>query len=87
MLPKRIRDPLRAVQKFEVITPAGRVHQFPRPSLLQRLVMFLHAHADTAAISATVLVLIYVAGLAAQALDGSLFAACDRQITESTGSS
>jgi len=38
--------------------------------------MFFQRHADTAAISAVVLVLIYAAGLAAQALDGSGLDAC-----------
>lgn len=76
--PTRItcRSP-KPVQKFEVITPDGRVFQFPRPSLLERLSMLLRRHADTAALSATVLALIYVAGLAAQALDGLPFGACD----------
>jgi hypothetical protein len=45
--------------------------------LLERLSMLLRRHADTAALSATVLALIYVAGLAAQALDGSPFGGCD----------
>jgi hypothetical protein len=53
------------------------VFQFPRPSLRERLLMLLRRHADTAALSATVLALIYVAGLAAQALDGSPFGGCD----------
>jgi hypothetical protein len=39
--------------------------------------MFFRRHADTAAISAAVLVLIYAAGLAAQALNGSAFDACE----------
>ena len=77
-LPTRIPDRSpKPVQKFEVMTPDGRVFQFPRPSLLQRLLMHFRRHADTAAISAAVLALIYVAGLAAQALDGSAFGACD----------
>lgn len=77
LLPTRIpRAWPRPVRKLEVITPDGRVFHYPRPSLLQRLLMLLQRHADTAAISATVLVLIYIAGLAAQALEGSPFDAC-----------
>ena len=69
MLPTRMpRAWPRPVRELEVITPDGRVFQFPRPSLPRRLVMFFRRHADTAAISAAILVLIYAAGLAAQAL-------------------
>jgi hypothetical protein len=39
--------------------------------------MLLRRHADTMAISISILVLIYAAGLAAQALDGSAFDACE----------
>ena len=78
MLPTRTpRAWPRRVRKLEVITPDGSVFHFPRPSLLTRLLMLLQRHADTVAISTAVLVLIYVAGLAAQALDGSAFDACD----------
>ena len=78
MLPKRIpRAWPRPVRELEVITPDGRVFHFPRPSLPRRLFMFFRRHAETAAISTAVLVLIYAAGLAAQALDGAVFEACD----------
>ena len=78
MLPTRIpRAWPRPVRELEVITPDGRVFHFPRPSWPRRLFMLLQRHADTAAISTAVLVLIYAAGLAAQALDGSAFDACD----------
>ena len=78
MLPTRIPSAWpRPVRELEVITPDGCVFHFPRPSLSRRLFMFFRRHADTAAISMAVLVLIYAAGLAAQALDGSVFDACD----------
>jgi hypothetical protein len=78
MLPTRIpRAWPRPVRELEVITPDGRVFQFPRPSLLRRLFMLLQRHVDTVAISTAILVMIYAAGLAAQALDGSAFDACD----------
>ena len=77
MLPTRIpRAWPRPVRELEVITPDGRVFHFPRPSLPRRRLMFFRRHADTAAISAAVLVLIYAAGLA-QALDGAAFDACE----------
>lgn len=80
MLPKTIlRAPPKPVRRLEVITPDGRVHVYPRPSWLQRLQLLLQRHAGTAAISTIVLVLIYAAGLAAQALDGSFFDACEQQ--------
>ena len=78
MLPTRIpRAWPRPVRELEVIAPDGRVFHFPRPSRPRRLFMLLRRHADTVAISTAVLVLIYAAGLAAQALDGSAFDACE----------
>ena len=78
MLPTRIpRAWPRPVRELEVIAPDGRVFHFPRRSWPRHLFMHLRRHADTVAISTAVLVLIYAAGLAAQALDGSAFDACD----------
>jgi hypothetical protein len=77
MLPRNIPNEPRVVRTFEVITPAGRVYQFPRPSLLQCLARLFHAHAGVAAVSATILVLIYVAGFAGEALDRSALDACN----------
>jgi len=78
MLPTRIpRAWPRPVRELEVITSDGRVFHFPRPSLPRRLLMLLRRHADTMAISISILVLICAAGLAAQALDGSAFDACE----------
>ena len=84
-LPTRIsRGSPKPVRRFEVIAPDGRVFQFPRPSLLQRLLALFRHHADTAVISTAVLALVYVAGLAAQALDGSPFGACDLMLPPGT---
>jgi hypothetical protein len=60
-----------------VITPDGRVFHFTMESLPRRLLTFFRRHADTAAISAAIFVLVYAAGMAAQALDGSTFDACN----------
>ena len=76
MLPMTIPQPSRAVRTFEVITPAGRVYQFPRPTLLQRLLMVLCSYADTAAVSAAIFVLLLHGGLAAEALEPLTFQAC-----------
>jgi len=85
MLPKTIlRAPREPVRRLEVIAPDGRVHIFPRPSWLQRLQLLLQRHAGTAAISTIVLILIYAAGMAAQALDGPIFEACDQPRPPST---
>jgi hypothetical protein len=81
MLPMTIPQTPNAVRTFEVITPAGRVYQFPRPSLLQRLFMLLYPYADTAAVSAAIFGLLYVAGLAAEALEPLTFNACQDRMT------
>lgn len=79
MLPRKASHASpKPVRRLEVITPDGRVHFFPRPSWLERLHMLLWRHAGTAAISTTVLTLIYAAGMAAQALDGSILEACEQ---------
>jgi hypothetical protein len=67
----------RAVRAFEVITPAGLVYRYPRPSLSQRWIGWVSLHADTIVVSATILTLIYVAGFAAEALDRSAFNLCN----------
>jgi hypothetical protein len=81
MLPKNIPKSVRTVRTFEVITPTGRVYQFPRAPLLVQLANFLGAYIDVVAISATILVLIYVAGFAAEALDRSTLDACQQATT------
>ncbi|MFT4117999.1 hypothetical protein [Bradyrhizobium sp.] len=48
----------------------------------QRLLRFASAHAGTVAISAAILALIYVAGFLAEALDRSIFDACNDRIGE-----
>jgi hypothetical protein len=85
MLPRNLPEPSRPVRRFDVITPAGRVYQFPRPSLLLRLVKLFHVHADVVAVSATILVLIYVAALAGEALERSAFDACNERMDRVTG--
>jgi len=84
MLPRSLTKAPRAVQTFDVITPAGRVYHFPRPSLLQRLAKLLRVHSDVIAVCGAIFVLIYVAGLAAEALDRSAFDACIERVTRPT---
>jgi hypothetical protein len=76
MLPK-LPLPSRRVRSFDLMTPAGRIYRFPPPTLAQRLLRWGLAHAETLAISAAILGLIYVAGFAAEALDRSMFDACN----------
>lgn len=80
MLPSKIPARSRSVRSFDLITPAGRTYRFPPPTLLQRLARWVMAHAETAAISAAVLVLIYVAGFIGEAFDRSVFDACSDRV-------
>jgi hypothetical protein len=75
----------RPVRRFEVITPGGAVHEFPQPSWLKRLLRRLSAHADVAALSAAIFVLIMIAGFAAEALDRSMIDACNERLVRPTG--
>jgi hypothetical protein len=77
MLPSKIPVPSRSVRSFDLITPAGRTYRFPPPTLLQRLLRWAIAHAETMAISMAILVLIYAAGLVGEAFDRSVFDACN----------
>ena len=74
MLPVKMQ--VRNVRAFEVITPRGHVHRFPRPGLLQRLAAFLRSNADLAAVATVIAVMLYVAGLAAEALQVLPFDLC-----------
>ena len=85
MLPSKIPVCSRLVRSFDLITPAGRTYRFPPPSLLQRLLRWGLAHAETVAISAAILALIYVAGFAAEALDRSVFDACNDRAGRAVG--
>ena len=85
MLPSKIPVRSRLVRSFDLITPAGRTYRFPPPSLLQRLLGWGLAHAETVAISAAILASIYVAGFAADALDRSVFDACNDRVGRAVG--
>ena len=85
MLPSKIPVRSRSVRSYELITPDGRTYRFPPPSPLQRLLRWGLAHAETMAISAAILVLIYVAGFIGEAFDRSVFDACNDKIGRSVG--
>ena len=85
MLPSKIPVRSRSVRSFDLITPAGRTYRFPPPSLLQRLLRWAVGHAETMAISAAILALIYVAGFVGEAFDRSVFDACNDRIGRSVG--
>jgi hypothetical protein len=75
----------RPVRQFEVITPDGRVHRFPQPSWLQRLIHRLLPYGDVVALSAGIFVLITIATFAADALDRAAIDACSEQLRRATG--
>lgn len=85
MFPFKLRGRPRNVWKFELIAPDGRVYQFPHPSLWQRLTRYACSRADVAAVSVAILVLVYIAGFAADV--SSALDACCEGIKRSTGMS
>jgi hypothetical protein len=85
MLPSKIPARSRLVRSFDLITPAGRTYRFPPPTLLQRLLRWAVGHAETVAISAAILALIYVAGFVGEALDRSVFDACSDRVGRVVG--
>lgn len=84
MLPK-IPTRSRLVRSFDLITLDGRIYRFPPPSLLQRLLRGVFAHAETIAISVAILALIYVAGFVAEALDRSVLDTCNDRLGRPVG--
>ena len=84
MLPTRMKWEPRSRQAFDVITPAGRVHRYPRAGLIRRLAMHLRSHADLAVVSGAILMMIYVAGMAAEALQAIPFDACNGEVKSQT---
>jgi hypothetical protein len=68
MLPARRVQRPRVIGTFEILTPAGDVFQFPRPTLLQHLLRLLFSHADTTIVSCVVLGLIWSAGFVGEAI-------------------
>ncbi len=76
MLPMRASRPSRIAQAFELTTPAGRVYQYPRPTLLRRLFILLYSYADTAVVSAAVFGMLYFAGALAESLESVASDSC-----------
>jgi hypothetical protein len=76
MLPMRTPQALRVIQAFDLITPDGQIHRFPKPTWLHRAFMWLHAYAEPAIVSAVILGLIYIAGALAEPLEAIARDAC-----------
>jgi hypothetical protein len=80
MLPTRAPQTLRVIQAFDLITPDGQVHRFPKPTWLQRAGMWFYSVAEPAILSAVILGLIYAAGVLAEGLETFASNACADQI-------
>jgi hypothetical protein len=76
LLPSLRRRELRKTFRYELITPAGDVFSFPPRSPLRGLIDRARAHADVAIVAVTVLGLIWLGGLCAEALDAIAPAGC-----------
>ena len=76
MLPTRTPQALRVIQAFDLITPDGQIHRFPKPTWLHRAFTWLHAYAEPAIVSAVILGLIYIAGALAEPLEAIARDAC-----------
>jgi hypothetical protein len=71
---------IRNVRVFDLITPAGEIHRYPEPTLLQRAVMWLYSSAEPIILSAVVLGLVYSAGVLAESLEPLASDACAAQV-------
>jgi hypothetical protein len=61
----------KAASTFEVITPNGKIYRFPRPGSFARLKFAFRAHADTLALTAALLAILYFAGHLSRAIDAN----------------
>lgn len=80
MLQRKTSRTLRAVQAFDLITPAGKVHRFPKPTWLQRAAATFSSYAEPAILLAVVLILAYSAGVLAESLQPLASDACPDQM-------
>jgi hypothetical protein len=80
MMPTRARQTVRTVRAFDLITPAGQVYRFPKPTWFQRAGMWLYSVAEPAILSVVVLGLIYTAGVMAEGLESLASNTCPDQV-------
>jgi hypothetical protein len=80
MLPMKAPRTPRTVQAFELITPAGRIYQFPRPAWLQRIALLFYSFGEPIVLAAIVLALVYCTGILADALESLPTNTCPDQI-------
>lgn len=80
MMPIRTPRASRTVQAFDLITPAGKVHRFPKSTWVQRAARTLCSFAEPAILLAVVLILAYSAGILAESLQPLASDACPDQI-------
>lgn len=80
MMPTRARQMLRTVRAFDLITPAGQVYRFPKPTWFQRAGMWLYSFAEPAILSVVVLGLIYSVGVMAEGLESLTCNICPDQV-------
>lgn len=71
---------LRTVKAFDLITPAGKVHRFPKSTWAQRAATALSSYAEPAILLAVVLVLAYSAGVLAESIQPLASDACPDQM-------
>lgn len=76
MMPMKTPRPSRAVRTFDLITPEGRLHRFPKPTWLQHVAMITRSYAEPAILLAVVLILAYSAGVLADAMQPLAADAC-----------
>jgi len=80
MMPMRTSRAPRTIQAFDLITPAGQVHQFPKPTWLRRAAAVFSPYAEPAILLAAVLILAYSAGVLAESLQPMASDVCPDQM-------
>lgn len=69
MIPMRTSRTRPVLRAFDVITPAGLVHRFPRPTLFQCAAAWFSRFVEPIALAAIVITLVCTAGLLAESLE------------------
>lgn len=82
MMPMKTGTPRapRTVKAFDLITPAGKVHRFPKSTWARRAAAVFSSYAEPAILLAVVLMLAYSAGVLAESIQPLASDACPDQM-------
>jgi hypothetical protein len=64
-----VRGTARSPKSIEIITPAGRIHRFPKVPLYHRLVATIFSNSETVIVSITICAMVYLVSILAELIE------------------